>query len=58
VRIFGGQVRIEAQFSENLAPHPAVLGETKRNTFQKGVDWQFTTYDARNKLKRLYPVIL
>jgi hypothetical protein len=32
--------------------------ETKRNTCQKGVDWQFTTYDARNKLKRLYPVIL
>jgi len=32
--------------------------ETKRNTKQKGVDWQFTTKDARCKLKRLYPVIL
>ena len=32
--------------------------ETKRNTCQKGVDWHFTTDDARNKLKRLYPVIL
>lgn len=26
-----------------------------RNSCQKGVDWQFTTSDARIKLKRLYP---
>jgi hypothetical protein len=32
--------------------------ETKRNANQKGVDWHFTTSDARSKLKRLYPVIL
>lgn len=31
---------------------------TKRNQKQKGVDWQFTTADARVKLKRLYPIIL
>jgi hypothetical protein len=31
---------------------------TKRNQSQKGVDWQFTTADARSKLKRLYPIIL
>lgn len=31
--------------------------ETKRNSNQKGVDWQFTTEDARIKLKRLYPLI-
>ena len=30
----------------------------ERNQSQKGVDWQFTTEDARVKLKRLYPVIL
>jgi hypothetical protein len=30
----------------------------KRNQAQKGVDWQFTTSDARRKLKRLYPMIL
>jgi hypothetical protein len=30
----------------------------KRNLNQKGVDWQFTTTDARIKLKRLYPVLL
>lgn len=28
-----------------------------RNARQKGVDWQFTTEDARIKLKRLYPII-
>ena len=32
--------------------------ETQRNINQKGVDWHFTTDDARTKLKRLYPVIL
>ena len=30
---------------------------TDRNEKQKGVDWQFTTEDARIKLKRLYPII-
>lgn len=29
--------------------------ESHRNYAQKGVDWQFTTDDARIKLKRLYP---
>ena len=29
-----------------------------RNTRQTGVDWQFTTDHARNKLKRLYPQIV
>ena len=29
-----------------------------RNEMQKGVDWQFTTEDARIKLKRLYPQYL
>ena len=28
-----------------------------RNTLQKGVDWHFTTSDARIKLKYLYPII-
>ena len=31
--------------------------ETRRNESQTGVDWQFTTADARVKLKRLYPRI-
>ena len=29
--------------------------ESARNKKQKGVDWQFTTDDARIKLRRLYP---
>ena len=29
-----------------------------RNQTQKGIDWRFTTNDARVKLKRLYPIIL
>lgn len=31
--------------------------EVERNTQQTGVDWQFTTAEARTKLKRLYPQI-
>jgi len=31
---------------------------TQRNKKQKGVDWQFTTSDARIKLKRLYPLVV
>ena len=31
--------------------------ETRRNESQTGVDWQFTTADARVKLKQLYPRI-
>jgi hypothetical protein len=29
----------------------------QRNTASKSIDWQFTTADARIKLKWLYPVI-
>ena len=31
--------------------------EKERNDQQATVNWHFTTIDARNKLKRLYPVI-
>jgi hypothetical protein len=31
--------------------------EKRRNEQEKNVDWQFTTKDARIKLKRLYPLI-
>ena len=31
--------------------------ETTRNEQQATINWQFTTIDARNKLKRLYPII-
>lgn len=32
--------------------------EKRRNNLSPTVDWQFTTVDARIKLKRLYPSIL
>jgi len=32
--------------------------ETTRNEQGATVNWQFTSINARNKLKRLYPVIL
>jgi len=31
---------------------------TARNAAQTGVDWRFTTDQARNKLKRLYPKVV
>jgi len=31
---------------------------SKRNAMQKGIDWQFSTEDARIKLKHLYPIVL
>jgi hypothetical protein len=34
------------------------LWDARRNASQKGVDWHFTTTQARDKLKWLYPVIL
>ena len=34
-----------------------VAWETRRNDQQATINWQFTTLDARNKLKRLYPII-
>ena len=36
----------------------AAVWETERNEAQTKVDWQFTTADARIKLKRLYPILL
>jgi hypothetical protein len=35
--------------------HELAEWEMERNSAQKAVDWQFTTDDARIKLKRLYP---
>ena len=41
---------------ETMTSEVAVWEET-RNTNQSKIDWQFTTADARIKLKRLYPSI-
>ncbi len=37
--------------------HKTKTWERDRNSRQKSVDWQFTTDDARIKLKRLYPQV-
>ena len=37
--------------------HELAAWYVDRNQNQKGVDWQFSTDDARIKLKRLYPVV-
>jgi hypothetical protein len=37
--------------------HETAAWDDERNAQQTGVDWQFTTADARVKLKRLYPQI-
>ena len=40
------------QLAERIAPW-----ERSRNDRQAGIDWRFTTADARIKLKRLYPTM-
>lgn len=47
-----GKQRIDS--IESLNEH-LTHWENGRNSSQKGVNWQFTTEDARIKLKRLYP---
>jgi hypothetical protein len=37
--------------------HATAAWVTERNAARRTVDWQFTTTDARIKLKRLYPVL-
>ncbi len=41
---------------ESLTRHAAAWSST-RDTKHMGIDWQFTTDNARIKLKRLYPVV-
>jgi hypothetical protein len=52
---------LSQQCLDQRIPDPQTLAqetkawEQRRNASQKTVDWQFTTDDARIKLKRLYP---
>ncbi|MHB8899152.1 MAG: IS630 family transposase, partial [Thermoguttaceae bacterium] len=43
-------------FKETMSREVAAW-EHERNARKSKIDWQFTTADARNKLKRLYPSI-
>jgi hypothetical protein len=41
--------------NKELLTSEAAAWQQNRNTHQAKIDWQFTTHDARIKLKRLYP---
>jgi hypothetical protein len=43
--------------TRDMLVHEVAAWNKARNTSGTTVDWQFTTADARTKLKRLYPVI-
>ncbi len=43
--------------SMNKLQEEATSWYVERNSKQKGIIWQFTTEDARNKLQHLYPII-
>jgi hypothetical protein len=40
-----------------MLQHEIQAWQQQRNAMSKIIDWQFTTADARTKLKRLYPLI-
>ena len=43
--------------SKDILTREVATWEHERNARQRKIDWQFTTADARIKLKRLYPSI-
>ena len=49
---FSDRVGSQAEVERRIA-----AWQVDRNEQQTGIDWQFTTADARIKLKRLYPNI-
>jgi hypothetical protein len=54
--VLGRRLKERVGDKANLAAACAAF-ERERNRAGKGVDWRFTTADARVKLKRLYPTI-
>lgn len=54
--VLGRRLKERVGDKTKLAEACAVF-ERERNRAGKGVDWRFTTADARVKLKRLYPTI-
>ncbi len=43
--------------SQDILTREVAIWERERNIRESKIDWQFTTADARIKLKRLYPSI-
>ena len=55
LRVLGRQVLASRIGDEAEVERVSVAWSSERTAAQKGVDWQFTTADARVKLKHLYP---
>ena len=55
--VFSRQCLDEGIDKLGLLNESLLAWEQSRNSSQKGVDWQFTTKDARIKLKKLYLII-
>jgi hypothetical protein len=53
--VLGRQCLARRIAHQGLLRQEVAAWEDKRNRAQMRVDWQFTTADARIKLKRLYP---
>ena len=54
--VLGHQCRDRRIPDREQLPHEVAAWQRQRNESKGKVDWQFTTADARVKLKRLYPV--
>ena len=57
IGVLSGQCLADRIPDEDTLCHEIVAWETRRNAERATINWQFTTLDARNKLKRLYPII-
>jgi hypothetical protein len=44
--------------NQQVVMRETAIWQQERNQAQTKVNWQFTTADARTKLKRLYPIVL
>lgn len=58
LNVLQGQCLKKRMESKEQVEKAANAWQIDRNNKSKGVNWQFTTGDARIKLKRLYPTIL
>lgn len=56
--VLSGQCLCERMGSKAFVIEQVAAWEDRRNASGTGIDWRFTTTDARIKLKRLYPSIL
>jgi hypothetical protein len=55
--VLGRQCLARRIAHRDLLAREVAAWETRRNQAKVKIEWQFTTADARIKLKRLYPVI-